>query len=461
MRPLAPATIWERMRRVADRFIHHPITEIFVVILILCWVAALVGEHTITDPAAQVVLIWFGQALSAIFVIELLIRFWVAPVKRHFFRDYYLDIIAVMPFSLVRPLRLLRLLRVGALIRRSAGEVAIVAMLSLCFVLGAAMLLDAHHAAVNLTEGEELASIWFSLFTFVGGEPIGGYPETDEGRLITLALMVGCMTLFGMFIGAVSASMTTAFSQRFEASNMERIDHMRGHLVVCGWNLAGPVMLKELFTTRDQPQHVVVITEHADRPKDLAIEGVRNEQIHYVSGDYTKIEVLEKANISHCAMAILLTDTLIPRSDQDRDARTVLAALTIERLNPEVFCCAELTSWEHAELLRRSGVEEIVVRDWYAGVILGSMSRNWGLAAVLRDILSTSHGNAFNKVLVRSQEAGQTIGDLHSSLKMSRGLILVALEHNKPDGARTITVNPSADTVVQTGDVMVVIGPNA
>ena len=234
MRPLAPKTIWARMRTVADRFIHHPITEIFVVILILCWVGALVGEHTIPDPAAQVVLIWFGQALNAIFVVELLIRFWVAPVKKRFFRDFYLDIIAVMPFSLVRPLRLLRLLRVGTLIRRSAGEIAIVAMLSLCFVLGAAMLLDAHQSAIKLNESSELASIWFSLFTFVGGEPIGGYPQTEEGRLITLALMVGGMTLFGMFIGAVSASMTTAFSQRFEVSNMERIDQMSNHLVVCG-----------------------------------------------------------------------------------------------------------------------------------------------------------------------------------------------------------------------------------
>ena len=89
------------------------------------------------------------------------------------------------------------------------------------------------------------------------------------------------------------------------------------------------------------------------------------------------------------------------------------------------------------------------------------MSRNWGLAAVLRDILSTSDGNAFNKVVVRPQDAGRTIGDLHSSLKLDRDLILVALEHSTSEGTRTITVNPSAETVVNPGDVLVVIGPHS
>lgn len=448
------------MRGFADGFIHHPITEMFVVILILLWVGALVGEQLIQAEAARQGLVRFGQLLNILFVAELLLRFWVAPVKLRFFRDYYLDIIAVMPFSLVRPLRLLRLLRVGALIRRSAGELAIVAMLSLCFVLAAEMFLNTRTGAIlyNGRQDNELNSLWYSVFTFIGGEPIGGVPADEEGQLITLALMIGGMTLFGVFIGAVSASMTAVFSRQKEATEMERLDQLTEHLIICGWNLAGPTMLRELFATRERPRNVVVITEHADRPDGLTIEGVRAEMILHLQGDYTKVEVLERVNVQACAMAILLTDTLVPRSDQDRDARTVLAALTIERLNPDVFCCAELTTWEHAELLQRSGVEEIVVRDWYAGVILGSMSRNWGLAAVLKDILSTSDGNAFHKVSVRANHAGKTVGTLHTELKTSRRLILVALEHDKPDGTRTITVNPPAEQVVARGDVLVVIG---
>ncbi|MCA9572260.1 MAG: hypothetical protein KC656_30685, partial [Myxococcales bacterium] len=49
---------------------------------------------------------------------------------------------------------------------------------------------------------------------------------------------------------------------------------------------------------------------------------------------------------------ILLTDQLVPRSAADRDARTVAAALTIERMAPDVYTVAELTNPQHAELLR-------------------------------------------------------------------------------------------------------------
>ena len=69
--------------------------------------------------------------------------------------------------------------------------------------------------------------------------------------------------------------------------------------------------------------------------------------------DALELEVLERVNIQSAGMAILLTDTLTPRSDQDRDARTVLAALTIERLKPDVFCCAELPSREQLEEIAR------------------------------------------------------------------------------------------------------------
>ena len=450
-----------RLRHLVDQAINHPLSELAVVVLILSWVGALLGEHLITDPEALGMLLVFGNVLHGIFILELLLRFWVAPHKGRFFKAYYLDILSVIPLNWLRPLRLLRLLRVGALFRRSAGELAIVAMLSLCFVLGAAMLIDSHPASVTLVSRDELGSLWFALYTFVGGEPIGGIPETEEGRLVTLGLMVGGMTLFGMFIGAVSASMATALSRRLEITDMERPDVLTDHLIVCGWNLAGPTRLKELFATRERPRRVVVITEQPERPEGLDIEGIRPEFIHHVCGDYTKVSVLEQVNVPKAAMAILLTDTLTPRSDQDRDARTVLAALTIERLNVDIFCCAELTSWEHAKLLQSAGVEEIVVRDWYAGVILGSMGRNWGLAAVLRDILSTSDGNAFHKVEVSAALADKTVGALHAELKETRDLILIALEHTLPSGERTIEVNPPAKRTVSRGDVLVVIGPHA
>ena len=162
--------------------------------------------------------------------------------------------------------------------------------------------------------------------------------------------------------------------------------------------------------------------------------------------------------IRRASAAILLTDTLTPRADQDRDARTVLAALTIERMSPGIFCCAELINGQHESLLKMAKVEEVVVRDWYAGVIIGSMGRNRGMSRVLNDILSTTEGNAFHKVRVGPGFAGQTIGQLHGVLKEQQNAILVSWEQDDDLGRRTdIKVNPPPDMVVMEGDLLVVI----
>jgi voltage-gated potassium channel len=203
---------------------------------------------------------------------------------------------------------------------------------------------------------------------------------------------------------------------------------------------------------------VVVLTEVEQRPTDLCVPGVPPELVYHHPGDYTRVEVLESIGIRRASAAILLTDTLTPRSDQDRDARTVLTALTIERMAPGIFCCAELINGQHESLLKMAKVEEVVVRDWYAGVIIGSMGRNRGLSRVLNDILSTAEGNAFHKIRVGSRHAGRTIGELHSLLKESHNAILVSWEREDPDSGHTeVVVNPDVNTVTAQEDRLVVI----
>jgi voltage-gated potassium channel len=275
--------------------------------------------------------------------------------------------------------------------------------------------------------------------------------------VVTVALMLGGMTVMGIFIGTVSASMVTVLTRRLQVSDLE-LDELADHVVVCGWNPAGPTMLGELFAKGAKRQPVIVITEVGERPSDLLLPGVPPELIYHLTGDYTRVEILESVGIRRASAAILLTDTQTPRADQDRDARTVLAALTIERMAPGIFCCAELINGQHESLLKMAKVEEVVVRDWYAGVIIGSMGRNRGLSRVLNDILSTTDGNAFHKVRVGPGFAGSTIGALHSVLKTRQNAILVSWERSDENGRTLETmVNPPSDMVVQQDDLLVVI----
>ena len=53
-----------------------------------------------------------------------------------------------------------------------------------------------------------------------------------------------------------------------------------------------------------------------------------------VRDDYTKFEVLEKVKADRASRALVIADSSNKElSEQDRDARTVLAALTLEKIN--------------------------------------------------------------------------------------------------------------------------------
>lgn len=470
-----------RIRRRLDVFIHHPATDLAVVLVIIVAVMALLGEAGFPKGSEERALLRLvGDICSVLWAIELVIRFWVARNKRRFLRRYWLDLLAVLP--LARPLRLLRVLvllrlfRAGMLMNRrltaysgvlrgTLNELTIVATLTVTIVLVGAMTLHLGGGGVHITNPQVADTLeghlWFALMTLIGGEPILGAPRSELGMAVTVALMLGGMTVFGIFIGTVSASMVTVLTRRLQVSDLE-LDDLSEHIVVCGWNPAGPTMLGELFSAGQRRHPVIVMTEQEQRPPDLTLPGVPPDLVYHHPGDYTRVEVLEAIGISRASAAILLTDTLTPRSDQDRDARTVLTALTIERMAPGIFCCAELINGQHESLLKMANVEEVVVRDWYAGVIIGSMGRNRGLSRVLNDILSTAEGNAFHKVRIGRHHAGSTIGELHALLKDRHNAILVSWERDQPGTGRTnAVVNPDVSTVVAQNDLLVVISKQA
>jgi len=469
-----------RLRGAVDKALHHPVTEVALVGLILVSVGLLVAEGLFHHDAARYQQMErLGDAITWVFVVELAARFWVAPKKSRFLRRYWIDILAVVPvirpLRLFRAVRLLRLFRAGLLINRrlstfqgvfqgAASEFTLLGALAAMLVVagGVTMFLAERGANPDLATFRQ--GLWFSLFSAIGGEPIGATPVTNTGRLVTLGLMLGGLTVFGVFVGTISASMVARLSQRMKVNEMD-IDELTQHIVVCGWNHSGHTMLHELFSARQgPPPSVVLVTEEADLPGDLDPTQVRRELLYHVSGDCTRVEVLERAGIRRARAAIILSDATVPtRPDQDRDARTVLAGLTIERLTEQkIFTCAQLNDRQNESLLRMAGVEEIVVTREYSGYILGSAGRNLGMVTVLDDLLTARHGNAFYRTTLPKELDGHTVEALHGLLLERHGAVLVAWGRGPEGagegaGAGKVQVNPPRQTRVSAGDTLVVI----
>lgn len=465
-----------------DRLMRDPRMDVAIILLILISVALLVAEIGI-DPQgkATTYLHVTGDVITGLFAFELLLRFYTSPRKSRFFRNYWVDIIAVLP--LMRPLRFLRIVRlirlhrVGILIHRrllaSSPTLAAGFGMQLMILLTIGIIILVGGIAIHSFEGSDPGSnfktlgdsMWWSFFTLVSLQPTLGEPKTEIGKVIMAFVVMGGLATVAVFTGVMSAVMMQRLKSGLEVTDVE-LDELRGHVVMCGWNRAAHLILEELQATRTgRLQEVVVIAEFEELP-DTELSKVDRTRVFFHKADYTNMDVLERAGIRHATHAILLADKCKPRSDQDRDARTVLAALTIEKLNPGVFTCAQLLDRRNNVQLQAAGVENVVIDDEVSGALIATSVRNRGLIGVITELLDINVGNNLYKVALPDNWVGRSCGEASRRLKEEHEALLVGLERKsngrrKEDHHCETIVNPASTLALELGDELVIIARKA
>ncbi|MEM1007999.1 MAG: NAD-binding protein, partial [Myxococcota bacterium] len=303
-------------------------------------------------------------------------------------------------------------------------------------------------------------AIWWSAFTLVSGEPITGEPaRTFSGKLISLLIIVAGMTTFAALTGIITAIMVNRLKPQMERGDMD-LEELEGHLVICGWSRSANLLIAALQNSEEyKDKGIVLIAEFGEgEPEDLLDKTkVFPSTLYVVKGDFTRLEILQRAGIERASEAIVLADQKGHRSDQDRDARTVLAALLIERQNPEVFTSVELLNRDNSAHLSAIGVEEILISDEYTGTILANAQRTRGIITMLNELFDPTRGNQFYKIELPQSWAGKTVRELFQTLKQQYNAVLVSLETTNEQGQSILHVNPDGHQITKFNDKIVVI----
>ncbi len=432
-------------------------------LLIMTSVVLVLAELSLTHGTPEAnALERINDVFTGVFIVELMIRFFVEPRKSRFFRKYWLDILAVIPFfhslRILRVFRLLRLFRFGVLISRRLarfrGGFRVVraeyiliglALVSAVTMGASSMLLVEGRSNPDFESVERV--VWFALMTIVGGEPIGGNPQTTAGRLIALLLMLSGLTVFGLLIGTVSAVMSQSLrNMRFRS--ME-IDELEGHAVICGWNRTGRLLLEGLLHDR-RFKYIVVISENATLQQDAFFQAM-SDSIYLVIGDYTRLATLTEAGVERASYAMLLADTSKEeRSGQDRDARTVLAAMLIEKLNKKIYTVVQLLNRDNEVSLRQAGVEEIIVSDEYVSHIMATVAKNRGIVSVLDELLTAKYGHQFYRGPLPADLDNKSVADAIVILKSKYDATLIAVDLGVGDRVQDrVRVNPPKELILR------------
>ena len=478
-----------RQRAIA-RFFANVWVELAIGALVLVSVVLTLVEFTIessNQPQASLVfqrVRFANDLITYVFIVELSLRWFSYTSKARFFREYWIDIVAVIPVfrifrgaRAVRLLRLIRLLRMFGVVsrlsshfpdilRRGAVEYMFICgllALTVVFGTGAMMFFESRGAAAVVPANNQQAgqpqppddgsfnlesSFWFSVYSLFAGEPIPGPPRTVGGKMVAVMVMFMGLTIFAMFTGAVSAFMVERM--RLQGDNVDW-DSLENHIIICGYNSKAEIIIEEYQATRlgaQTPIAVIAKWEHETSP---ALAQARRN-VKFLNDDFTRIAALEQAGVHRAKTCIILADMSGGRSEQDADARTILAALTVEKLNPKVYTCAELLNRSYGSHLTMGHVNDHVVSGEFAAYMLAQASMNRGLMGVFTELLTYQHGNEFYRLPLPAQWIGKSFLDVLTELKRDHNAILMGVH---PEGGKML-VNP-ADHTFAAGDEIVVV----
>lgn len=473
-------TPWQA--RLAD-FFRNVWVEVSVGALVLVSVGLTLVEFALFETARQPQSLGTLRALglvndliTGVFVLELSLRYVAAPSKRQFFRVFWLDIIAVLPLfrifragRAIRLLRLFRLLRTFGVVsrltshfpyvlRRGAFEYTVVCgllVLTVVFASGGILYFEGRSAVDDagqvVGDGVRFGledSFWFSVYSLFAGEPIPESPQTLGGKLIAVFVMFMGVTIFAMFTGTVSAFMV----ERLQSEG-GKVDWatLQDHVIICGWNNQTEIIIRELRASPGRERTPIVVITGGTRDQ-LLLPADLDANVFFYFDDFTRISVLEKVGIHRAATCIILADTQGGRSDQDADARTILAALTVEKLNPDVYTCAELLNRSYGAHLQMGRVNDYVVSGEHGAFLLAQAAMNRGLMDVFSELLTYQKGNEFYRLKLPDRLVGRSFLELFVDLKRQHNAVLVSVH----TAAGQMFLNPP-DYTFCAGDEIVVI----
>lgn len=263
---------------------------------------------------------------------------------------------------------------------------------------------------------------------------------TAASEVFTIVLILaGVGTLLFAFSELLESLIEGRLTDLVARRRMERqIEHMRDHVVVCGWGRIGHAVASHL-TAAGQPLVVV----------DADASILQGETIPHVVGDATEDAVLRRAGIERARGLAAFTSS---------DATNVYLALSGRSLVPGLFILARARQADSEAKLIRAGADRVINPQAIGGARAAAFLLHPHAAAFL-DVVTHDLGVEFRladvTVTERSPFIGQTLRQTH--IRDRTGALVMAVR--QADGQ--FLTNPDPDRLLAEGEVLITIGTDS
>jgi len=274
----------------------------------------------------------------------------------------------------------------------------------------------------KITEGE--APFWWAIVTMTTVGYGDFTPKTLEGRMFAVFVMFAGISLTAMFTAIIS-SIFVAKRIR-EEKGLEKVN-IKNHIILCGWNRNADKIIHSIQYLAEAPRKNIVLINDLDEEEIERLKTrYRKIRLHFVVGDFTSEQVLEKANLE-VAETVIIIPSDINDSIQNPDDKTIRAALTIKGLEPNIRLIAYLHDRENLTHIKRANADEVVISDDFGAYMLASHVMNPGIPQTVNRLLDNVSKNRFKRVDIPSEFIGKPFDNLFNHFRKKNNSILVGI----------------------------------
>ena len=266
------------------------------------------------------------------------------------------------------------------------------------------------------------------------------HPLSHAGRVFNSFLIIFGVTTIFIAIGAMTQTIIEReFGEAIgKRRNKRMIDNLKDHFIICGYGRVGRGAAAEL-------QHAGVPFVVVDIGPERAERAIHDGNLA-VAADSTHDETLRQVGIERARGLVAALST---------DADNLFVLLSAKGLNPRIYVATRAAEEGAEDKMRRAGADAVFAPYAITGHLLAQSLLRPHVVQFL-DFTTKDIGMDISIEQVRVAETSEMVSKSIRDMQISRDVGVIVMAIRRADGK--MMFNPSADTTVEAGDYLIVMG---
>lgn len=272
-----------------------------------------------------------------------------------------------------------------------------------------------------------------------------GFREVHQlsplGQIFTIFIILGGVgTAIYAFTKLAEIALEGGLRKFIRRRMMEKkLHNLKDHYIICGFGRMGKIVKERL---EEEKLPFVVVENDEEKIEEFK----QTSDSLFIEGDATYEEILVKAGVKKAkGLAALLP----------KDADNLYLVLTAKQINPSVFVLSKAMDEEGEKKILQIGANRVVNPYKCSGLRIAQGLIRPTLVEFMDLIIRRKELSLYiEEFIVKKDTLINNRSLIESDIRKTSNVIVVAVK--KPD--EDIVFNPSPDTKIETGDILLVLG---